>query len=242
MEAFTSDKECMYYMKLLIFTLGIGMDVLHNYFEQKILNAMDFYLFLEKYKHNLFHECFPKVQCCECSQNLIVSSSKSGGLNKSQFQLLFDILPPTEKDHYKTGRHNEILMDCLCRIDAKRSNEVDCMDITLMCAVITSCFINQKTAIHGNPRHLDTVKQTRNFLAHSPDIRISEDDFKRLWAETEQAILGIASAVGNYFAKANKRKIDDFKGKELSMENIKGIAESNPDDVMKVGIQLNIFI
>ncbi|VDI52825.1 Hypothetical predicted protein [Mytilus galloprovincialis] len=234
MEAFTSDKECIYYMKLLTFTLGIGMEVLHNYFEQKILNAMEFYAFLEKYKHYLFHECYPKIQCCECQkQKVLASSAKSGCLNKSQFKLLFDMSPPTETDHYQTGRHNEIIRDCLCRIEAKSSNEVDCMDITLMWAIITSCFLNNNRSIHGDPRDLYTIKKTRNFLAHATDLRVSEADFNKLWAETEQAILGIASAVGNYFAKANKRKIEEFKSKDLSLEKIKGIIENNADEEKK---------
>ncbi|XP_071143015.1 uncharacterized protein [Mytilus edulis] len=233
MEAFTSDKECLYYMKLLTFTLGIGMDVLHNYFEQKILNATEFYLFLETHKHYLFHECYPRVQCCCCSNNCLASSSKFGCLNKSQFQLLFDIASPNENDHCQIGRHNEITKDCLCRIDAKRSNEVDCMDITLMCAIIKSCFVDNNRSIHGNPRDFETIKNTRNFLAHVSGKRISESDFNSKWDEMEQAILAIARAVGNYFAKATKRKINEFNSNELSMEKIKEIIESNADDVKK---------
>lgn len=231
MEAFASDEECCYYTKLLTFTLGIGMDVLHHYFEQKILNTMDFFLFIEKYKHCLFHECYPKLQCCECSKNWLVTSKK-GGLTKIQFQLLFDIASPTKKDHYQTGRNNEIIKECLCRFDAKRSNDVDCMDITLMCAIINSCL---NKSIHGHPDNFKTIKNTRNFLSHAPGKHISESEFKTLWTETEQAILEIASTVGNYFAKVMKRKIDAFKKEKLSMEKIIEIMESNADIIKKVG-------
>ncbi|CAC5397217.1 unnamed protein product [Mytilus coruscus] len=233
MDAFTSDKECWYYMKLLTFTLGIGMEVLHQYFEQKILKSMDFYVFVEKYKHYLFHECFPTVQCCECSKMPLAAQSKKGCLNEIQFQLLFDIAPPSKPDHYKTGRNNTIVKDCLCRIDAKRSNEVDCMDITLMCAIIKSCLLNNNTFIHGNPRFLETIKETRNFLAHSTDLRIPKSEFDTRWDKTEHAIIEIASVVGNYFAKLQQRKIDAFKNNELSMENIKTIIDNNADEVKK---------
>lgn len=235
MESVQSDKECWYYIKLLTFTLGIGMEVLHHYFEQKILNTMDFYVFLDKYKHNLFHECYPRVPCCECSKMSLAVQAKRGCLNESQFLLLFYYSPPTEQNHYQTGRNNEIIKDCLCRIDAKRSNEVDCMDITLMCAVIKSCLINNNKSMHGNPRCIEIIKETRNVLAHTANQRISKCEFESRWANTEQAILGMASVVGNYFTKVIKKKIDAFKRDELSMEKIKEIIESNADEVKKVG-------
>ncbi|VDH91319.1 Hypothetical predicted protein [Mytilus galloprovincialis] len=233
MDAFLSDKESWYYMKLLTFTLGIGMEVLHQYFEQKILRSMDFYVFVEKYKHYLFHECFPTVQCCECSQMPLAVKFKTGYLNEIQFKLLFDITPVSKSDHYKIGRNNTIVKDCLCRIDAKRSNEVDCMDITLMCAIIKACLLNNNTSIHGNPRSLETIKETRNFLAHSTDLRIPKSEFDTRWDITEHAVIEIASVVGNYFAKLQQRKIDAFKNNELSMENIKTIIDNNADEVKK---------
>ncbi|OPL32928.1 hypothetical protein AM593_03469, partial [Mytilus galloprovincialis] len=137
MEEILSDKQCGYYVKLVTFTLGICMKVLHTYFEQNILNAKDhleFHMFLDENKHNLFHECYPKVECCTCSLNCRAPPSKKGGLTKNQFMLLFECGPLIEIDHYKTGNHNEITKECLCRIIAKRSNDVDCMDITLMFA------------------------------------------------------------------------------------------------------------
>ncbi|XP_052068994.1 uncharacterized protein LOC127708185 [Mytilus californianus] len=233
MDATPSDKEFWNYMKLLTFTLGIGMEVLHHYFEQKILNTMKFFVFIDRYKHNLFHECYPRVPCCQCSENSLGLSSKKGCLDKLQFQSLFNIACPTEHDHYQLGHNNEITKECLCRIDAKRSNDVDCMDITLMYAILKSCFINNNMSIHGHPKYFETIKETRNFLAHTANQRISESEFNSRLTETEQAILGIASTVGTYFAKVNKKKIDLFKIEELSMDKIKDIIESNADDVKK---------
>ncbi|CAG2243315.1 unnamed protein product [Mytilus edulis] len=135
---------------------------------------------------------------------MLASTTKIGSLNKSQFTLLFDIAPTNERIHCQTGRHIEKGQDCLCGIDAKRSNDVGCMDITLI-----------------------------NLLAHTPGIRISEPDFNSQWDETEKAILGIANTVGTYFAKTIKRKIDKSKQAELSIEQIKEIIESNAGDVKK---------
>lgn len=240
MEEYTSDKECCFYFKLLTFILEIGMEVLHNYFEQKLLNGMEFYLFLETHKHYLFHECYPKVKCCQCTEKMLASTTKIGSLNKSQFTLLFDIAPTNGKIHCQTERHIEKDQDCLCGIDAKRSNDVGCMDITLMCAIIKWCFVNKQNSTHGQPSDFETIKKNRNLLAHTPGIRISEPDFNSQWDETEKAILGIANTVGTYFAKTIKRKIDKSKQAELSIEQIKEIIESNADDVKKVGTARSI--
>lgn len=75
-------------------------------------------------------------------------------------------------------------------------------------------------------------------MAHAPGKQISEIEFNSKWAEMEQAIMGIASTVGKYFAKENKRKIDEFKNNDLAMEKIKIITESNADEVRKVNIYI----
>lgn len=237
MDAVLSDKECGYYMKLFTFIIGIGMEVLHTYFEQNILNAqehLEFYMFLDENKHNLFHECYPRKKCCKCSQNGIGMASQKGCLTKKQFYLLFEIGPLIELDHYETGNHNETTQECLCRIIANRSNDVDCMDITLMYAIVQSCCLeNTSSVIYGNPRCIETIKDTRNFLAHVPNPRISKSEFDTRWSETEQAILEIGSSLGKYFAKTNQKKIDAFKRNDLSMEGIKEIIENNIDEIIK---------
>ncbi|VDI63526.1 Hypothetical predicted protein [Mytilus galloprovincialis] len=241
MEAVLSDKECGYYMKLITFILGIGMDVLHTYFEQNILNAkehLEFYMFLDKNKHNLYHECYPKIECCECSQNGLGMASQKGCLTKQQFLVLFEIGTLTEIDHFQTGRRsNEITKQCLCRIIAKRSNDVDCMDITLMYAIIQSCYLKHNIAIHGNPRCIEAIKDTRNFLAHVPNPRISKSEFDTRFTETEQAILEIGSSLGKYFTKVNQKNIDEFKRNDLSIEGIKKIIENNIDEIIKKKLQ-----
>ncbi|CAC5390610.1 unnamed protein product [Mytilus coruscus] len=234
MEEVPPDRERLYYMKCLAFILGIGMDVLLNYFEQKILGNSDFYCFVEDNKHYLYHAHNPSIKCCECSTLLLASSYKTRGLNKRQFEILFDIGLPTDMVHYQVGSNNQMTQDCLCRFMPKPSNDVDCMDITLMNAVIKACFFDRKLSIHGSPTDLETFKNTRNYLAHSSDRRLSESEFKTKLQESEQAILGIAKSVGKYFAKESKRKIDAFKQDELSVAQIKRIIESNADGVSRV--------
>ncbi|CAG2239876.1 unnamed protein product [Mytilus edulis] len=120
------------------------------------------------------------------------------------------------------------------RINAKTSNDVDCMDIPLMYEIIKSCFLNNRKTFHGNPNFLKTIKDTRNFLAHAPGKRISKADFDSYLAETEKAILGIASAVGSFVTKMYKRKIDAFKKNDLSLNKVKEIVESSTDENLQL--------
>lgn len=236
MEDVPPDRERLNYMKCLTFILGIGTDVLLNYFEQKILGNCDFYFFVEKNKHYLYHAHNPSIKCCECSTLSLASSYKTRGLNKRQLEILFDISLPTDMVHYQVGRNNQMIQDCLCRFIAKSSNDVDCMDISLMMAVIKACIFDRNLTIHGHPNDLEIVRNTRNYLAHSSERRLSESDFQTKFLESEQAIFRIAKTVGNYFAKQTQRKINAFKQNELSISQIQRIADSNADGIARVSV------
>lgn len=240
MKTIQADEETWCYIQLMTFILGIGMEVLHHYFEQKILKDVSFFIFLESNKHLLYHGCYPKIKCCECFRNPLAGQSKQACLDKSQFEILFEKSPTTDLQQNQTGCQ-ETTKYCLCQIEAKRCIEVDCMDITLMFAIINTCLLNQKYSIHGNPKNLKTIKDTRNYLVHAPGQRISRSVFEIKMAETEQAILGIASVVGNYFAITIKRKVKAFRTDELSINTIKQIIESNADDIKEVGIRWEGF-
>lgn len=221
MEMISSAKGSWYYAKLRTLTLEIGMEVLHHYFEQKILNDSTFWRFLDENKHYLFHACYPNVKCCECSNSMLVSSSKKESLSKIQFDLLFVTVPPSERNHCQTGRQIVKKQNCLCKFEANKNNELDCMDITLMWAILNSVFYKNQRSIHGNPTDFETIKKTRNFLAHESSQHITEPEFNSKWDETEKAISDIAKTVGNYFAKTIKRKVDEFNQAPLPTEDIK---------------------
>jgi hypothetical protein len=47
-------EEREHYTKLLTFTYGIALDVLHLYFENKILDKEELFFFLDRCKHVLY--------------------------------------------------------------------------------------------------------------------------------------------------------------------------------------------
>ena len=83
------DEEREHFTKLLTFTFGISLDVLHLYFEIKILDKEEFFLFLDRCKHVLFHALHPAASCCECRSGSTVLSNKPARLFPNQFNLLF---------------------------------------------------------------------------------------------------------------------------------------------------------
>ena len=219
------DEEREHYTKLFRFTFGISIDVLHLYFEIKILDKEEFFLFLDRCKHVLFHARHPSVYCCECRNGFIPLSKNSPPLYSKQFNLLFDIENSTLQClHNKTVRH------CLCKYSASRSVTVDSLDISLVYAIVKICC----PSIHGNPQWIKDVKDTRNFLAHQSNCRLTKDEYDTWLAFVENATLDLAKVVSSKLCKMTQNQILDFKKDKLSSNTVKDILASSNDDVCKV--------
>ena len=219
------DEEREYYTKLFRFTLGISIDVLHLYFEIKILDKEEFFLFVDRCKHVLFHARHPAVSCCECRNGAITLSQKSPRLYPEQFNLLFDINNSTLQ-----CLHNKTVQHCLCKYSASRSVTVDSLDISLVYAIIKTCC----TSIHGDPQWIKDVKNTRNFLAHKNNCRLTKDEYDTWLNTVEKATLDLANIVSSIFLKMIQKQISDFKKDKLSSNTVKDILASSNDDVCKV--------
>jgi hypothetical protein len=219
------DEEREYYIKLFIFTFGISLDVLHLYFEIKILDKEELFVFLDRCKHVLFHALHPTVSCCECRYGFIPLSVKLPGLFHDQFNLLFDIEDSTLQClHNKTGQH------CLCKYSASRSVKVDSLDISLVYAIIKICC----PSIHGNPQWIKDIKDTRNFLAHKSNCRLTKDEYDTRLAIVENATLDLAKVFSSTFCKMVQKQISDFKKDNFSYSAVKDMLASSNDDVCKV--------
>jgi hypothetical protein len=219
------DEEREHYTKLFTFTYGIALDVLHLYFEIKILDKDEFFLFLDRFKHVLFHALHPTKYCCECRNGSISLSKKTPTLYPVQFNLLFNIENITLQ-----CLHNKTVQNCLCKYSASRSVTVDSLDISLVYAMIKICC----PSIHGNPQWIKDVKDTRNFLSHKSNCRLTKDEYDTWLNTVEKATLDLAKVVGTTFLKMTQKHISNFKKDVPSYNTVKDILESNNDDVCKV--------
>ena len=211
------DEEREHYTKLLIFTCGISLDVFHLYFEIKILDKEELFLFLDRCKHVLFHALHPAVLCCQCRNVSIPLSKKQPRLYPDQFNLLFDITKSTLQSH-----HNKAIQHCLCKYLASRSVEVDSFDISLLYAIVKICC----PSIHGNPQWITYIKDTRNFLAHTTNCRITKDEYDTRLAFVENATLDLAKVVSLKLGKMTQKQISDFKKDMLSSATLGPISSS----------------
>ena len=219
------DEGREYYNKLLTFTCRISLDVLHLYFEIKILDKEEFFLFLDRCKHVLFHALHPAVFCCECRNEPITLPQKPPRLYSKQFNLLFDIENSTLQSH-----HNNTIRHCSCKYSASRSVKVDSLDISLVYAIVKICC----PTIYRNPQWIKNVKNTRNFLAHKCDCRITKDEYDTWLPVVENATLYLAKVVCSKLCKMTQQLISDFKKDKLSSNRVKDILASSNDDVCKV--------
>ena len=206
------EEEREHYSKLLSFMFEISLNVLHLYFEIKILDKEEFFIFIDRCKHVLFHALHPRVSCCECRNKSIPLSVKPPRLCSAQFNSLVDIEDSTLQClHNKTGQH------CLCKYSASRSVKVDSLDILLVYAIIKICC----PSIHGNPQWIKDIKDTRNFLAHTTNFRLAKDEYDTWLAIVENATLALAKVISSTFYKMIQKQISDFKKDKLSSNTLK---------------------
>ena len=219
------DEEREHYIKLLTFTYGIALDVLHHYFEIRVLDKVEFFFFLDQCKHELFHALFPAVSCCKCRNGSIPFSKKPPTLYSMQFNLLFYIKKSTVQ-----CLHNKTVLHCLCQYTASRSVTVNDLDISLVYAIINTCC----PSIHGNLQWIKDVKDTRNFLSHKSNCRLTKKEYDTGLNTVEKAILNLANIVSSTFWKMIQKQISDFKKYVPSSNTVKDILASSNDDVCKV--------
>lgn len=226
----TDEKEKEYFTRLLTFLLGPATQTLHVYFELKILNSLQFFMFLDNHKHILFHELHPDVPCCKCQYQRTTSSQKRGHLYPDQFNLLFESIDGQEIQEHQKKQGERITQYCLCNVSAKRSVKEEDMDITLLYSVIKTCC--PPGTVSGNPKWIKEIKKERNFVAHCSSGKVSRSDFERSFENTEKCVLNIAEVVSRQVFKIIKDQISFFKTSDIS--TVRDLIKSSNDTLTQV--------
>ncbi|VDH99037.1 Hypothetical predicted protein [Mytilus galloprovincialis] len=221
------------FIRLLTFITGPVTETLHLYFEFKVLNSVDFVMFLDNHKHTLVHQFIhPCTECCECKTRSPGETKQISRLTPSQFDLLFETDESKEIHGHKRTKGPQRKQICLCSISAKRTTSVDFMDISLMSAVLTSCC--PPGSISGNPKWIKDIKETRNLIAHSPSDKISKSEYDQKLSFVEGSLLNIADVVGPMFLKMTKEKISTFKDSDLLTIINKDLKKNNNDNIRQI--------
>ncbi|CAC5405249.1 unnamed protein product [Mytilus coruscus] len=219
------------YFRLLALSLGPAMDVLHLFFETKVLNGLELYMFLNQHKHVLFHQFIPKIPCCECKKLSLVASNKRGNMNNGQFNTLYERKGQIATAHEHKDCKGEIKEHCLCQYTVKQQVSVDCMDISLMYVVIRTCC--PVGSIPGDPNWLTKIKDVRNVLAHHGSCSMDMNEFEGLWKTLEDNVLNYAGVVASTHKKKVKTEIQKIK-EETSLEHLKEVVKHSSENIQEV--------
>lgn len=208
----------------------VVMNVVHVYFEREVLDKTTFSLFLDKHKHELFHEYIPKVPCCEClKSNSIASAFKTSSLGEFQFDLLYDRSACVVTNH-ELKRGQKFKQHCLCNINPNRVEVAD-LDIILIRAVIKTCC---KRTLPGNPLWLKDIKDVRNYIDHIGNpSRISKSDFDEKWNILETNTLDLATMTGKSFRHLIQMQIQSLKAVHNTTNVIQEATEKANDSLKK---------
>ncbi|XP_052085109.1 uncharacterized protein LOC127722254, partial [Mytilus californianus] len=219
------------YFRLLALSLGPAMDVLHLYFETKVLNGLEFYMFLNQHKHVLFHQFIPKIPCCECKKISLAASSKRGNMNNNQFNTLYEPKGQIATAHEHKDCKGNIKEHCLCQYTVKQQVSVDCMDISLLHVVIKTCC--PVGSIPGDPNWLNKIKDIRNTLVHHGSCSIDMNEFEDLWKTLEDNVLNHAGVVALTHKKKVKTEIQKLK-EETSLDHLKEVVKHSSENIQEV--------
>lgn len=216
------------YMKALAISLGPAADVLHLYFENKVIEGKELCDFLNdvSIKHILFHENIPTVPCCECLKVSIAAPKKRGNLGNTQFSLLYSDNRTSQPNHIIQHKGN-IKQHCLCRYLAGTSLAVEDLDITIMCIIIDKCCPPKK---HSS---VSDLKVIRDRLVHLGDRQLNESQFEQFKNELQGATRRLANLIGKSYAKTIKDQIENLCTED-HIDELRKIVLKSKEDIKEV--------
>lgn len=222
----SDEKENEYYLGLLSFIIGPATTTLQLFFEMKVLKSLDFFIFLEKHKHILFHELHPFTPCCHCQNFSTGSAHRKGLLTKDQFDVLFETDESSEMQSHKRTQGQKLKEPlCLCGVSAKLTTTVDMIDIALLSALIKSC-CPPETIPGGSLKWIKDIKQAINYIVHCSSKKMTKLEYDERFSITEQAVSDLAGVVDPFMQKMVKIQISQYKISELSKDTKKNNNES----------------
>lgn len=209
-----------YKQRLKTFYDDIVMDVVHTYFELKVLGNMTFEKLLEENLHILFHMWKPKTKCCECLNNPLTESKRRQELNKNQFELLYISKDQSASD--KEHIHAEKCLRIFTPNTMTLSAGVISLDICLVYILVKHCMT--PGSFPGNPSVMEDIKNCRNFHAH---IGTNDNDIRQqlenTWSTLESSVQYLADILGRAYKHGLQKRIDALKSShdlDYSLEKV----------------------
>lgn len=221
------------FTRLWSFCYGKAMSIISLLINIKVLNNYEsFQNFLNHNEnmHAIFHKWIQNIRCCQCSV-LNFQQTDRATITEPQFTSIYDLNGKANQDHERKNDRGKISKYCLCKISAKPGVSIYNVDIgTVHCLLKTCAYeIFQRVEMH-----IVAIRDIRNYLAHSSNLKLTESAFNQKWTELEAAVLSIAYIVNPANKEHEAQQITHLKGTDISRDEIVSILDTMNEDNRKV--------
>lgn len=224
-------EEVRLFEKLWLFCFGKTMSILSLFINIKVLNHESFEDFLNRFKHDIIHKWIPTTPCCLCPKRAQISFNDRSVLVKPQIATMYEMNAPVSPGHQTTNPRGYITQYCIRNISALHDVVTDDIDIGTVHCLLKTCadsvFMRVKT-------HIEVIRTIRNYLAHSTNHKITNDDFNTKWEELEKAVLCIAAEIGPSHKLYEQKQIASLKSTDITTRELMKVFQTLDEDSKKV--------
>lgn len=225
-------EEEILFERLTKFCFGKAMSILCLFINAKVLQNGRFELFLNRFKHEIFHQWIPNFGCCQCNPYQYTSSRPA--LTEPQMATLYDSLKTVNSGHEKRNPRGKIICHCICGLKALPDVETHSADIGTLYCILRTC---DKTNFLQIKQQLEVIRTMRNEISHSTSRTFTENKFNKKWKELETAVLDIANEVNPSIKVHEAKQISELKVADVTEEKINTLMKVS-DENKKVSFLL----
>ncbi|XP_076082856.1 uncharacterized protein LOC143053936 [Mytilus galloprovincialis] len=212
-------EEEMLFERLSKFCFEKAMSILCFFINVKVLKNGRFEVFLNTFKHDIFHQWIIHLPCCECKHAPQRTYTRRV-LTEPQMATLYDFTKTVTPGHETTDQQGRITQYCICKYIALPGVKTTAADIgTLHC--LLKIFDN--VVFWRVKQQIEVIRKIRNELSHSASRILKENDFKKKWLELETAVL--------FFANEIDPSFKEYEAKQISASHIAAVT---PEEFMRV--------
>lgn len=227
-------EEEILFQRLTTFFFGKAMSILCLFINAKVLQNGRFELFLNRFKHEIFHLWIHNFPCCHNDCNPYQNTLSRAALTEPQMATLYDLPKTVNSGHEKRNPRGKIICHCICGLKALPDVETHSADIGTLYCILRTC---DKTNFLRIKQQLEVIRTMRNEISHSARRTFTENKFNKKWKELETAVLDIANEVNPSIKVHEAKQLSELKVADVTEEKINTLMKVS-DENKKVSFLL----
>ncbi|XP_063405885.1 uncharacterized protein LOC134689846 [Mytilus trossulus] len=228
-------EEEILFERLVKFCFGKAMSILCLFINAKVLQNGRFELFLNNFKHEIFHQWIPNFRCCQCNPYKYTPSRAA--LTEPQMAKLYELPKTVNTGHEKRNPKGKITEHCICGLKALPDVETKDADIGTLYCILRIC---DKTNFLRVKQQLEVIRTMRNEISHSASRTFTENKFNKKWKELETAVLDIANEVNPSIKVHEAKQIAELKVADVTQEKLNTLMKVCDENKKQLECILNI--